>query len=218
MKNTLLLSAVLIIAGLTGSAWTSRETGFQKEKWVNLCNGKDLSGWKQLGGKANYRVENGIIIGTTVPDSPNSFLVTEKNYGNFILELEVKVDTGLNSGIQIRSHSKADYKDGRVHGYQVEIDPSSRAYSGGIYDEARRGWLVELKDNEKARKAFKNGEWNKMRIEAIGPKITTFVNGVKAAELTDSMDNFGFIGLQVHSTRKPDPMEVQWRNIRLQPR
>ena len=109
-----------------------------KGNWINLFNGKDLTGWKQLNGHAKYTVKDGIIIGTTVNDEPNSFLATEKNYDDFILELEFKVDPNMNSGIQFRSESKADYNNGKVHGYQMEIDPSTRAWSGGIYDEGRR--------------------------------------------------------------------------------
>src|SRR5690242_17443538 len=109
--------------------------------WKNLFNGKNLDGWHQLNGHAKYTVENGEIVGTTVANTPNSFLVTNENYGDFFLDVDLKVDTSMNSGIQIRSESSADYHNGRVHGYQVEVDPSKRAWSGGIYDEARRGWL-----------------------------------------------------------------------------
>ncbi|MFN3665511.1 MAG: DUF1080 domain-containing protein, partial [Sediminibacterium sp.] len=112
--------------------------------WVNLFNGRDLSGWKTLNGKAKYSVSNGEIVGTTVSGEPNSFLVTEKTYQDFILELEFKLDDAMNSGIQFRSESKPDYQNGRVHGYQYEIDPSARAWTGGIYDEARRDWLYTL--------------------------------------------------------------------------
>jgi hypothetical protein len=101
-----------------------------------------------------------------------------------------------------------------VHGYQVEIDPSDRAWSAGIYDEARRGWLYELRNNEAARKAFKHGEWNKYHIEAIGNSIRTWINGVPAANLDDSMTSRGFIALQVHSMKEGD-VEVKWRNIRI---
>jgi hypothetical protein len=121
----------------------------------------------------------------------------------------------LNSGIQIRSNSYPDYRNGRVHGYQVEIDPSPRAYSGGIYDEARRGWLQDLSENEAGRKAFKNNQWNHYRIEAIDDTIKTFVNGVSAARIVDGMTVSGFIGLQVHSTSIERPLQVKWRNIRL---
>lgn len=195
--------------------------------WVSLFNGKDLDGWIQRGGEAKYAVVDGCIVGTTVLKTPNSFLCTKKNYGDFILELDFKVDPELNSGVQIRSECFDAEKSievggkpkkipaGRVHGYQVEIDPSPRAFSGGIYDEGRRGWLNDLKNNEAARKAFKPGDWNHYRIEASGDSIKTFVNGVPAADLKDSMTPSGFIGLQVHSAKKAG-MEIRWRNIRIQ--
>src|SRR5690606_38117965 len=113
-------------------------------------------------------VKDGEIIGTTVPNEPNSFLATEKDYGDFILELELLVDTSMNSGIQFRSESNTDYKDGRVHGYQMEVDPSKRKWSGGIYDESRRGWLYPLEYNPAGKEAFQNSQWNKYRIECIG--------------------------------------------------
>jgi len=186
------------------------------EGFVPLFDGKTLDGFKQLGGKAKYTAEDGMIVGQSVPNTSNSFLCTEKMYGDFILELEFKVDPGLNSGVQIRSNSLPDYRSGRVHGYQVEIDPSSRAWSGGIYDEGRRGWLNNLANNEPARKAFKAGEWNKFRIEAVGDSIKTWLNGVPAADLTDSMTKTGFIGLQVHGVGgREEPLYVRWRNIRL---
>jgi hypothetical protein len=197
--------------------------------WIPLFNGRDLTGWVQRGGEARYRVEEGQIVGSSVPNTSNSFLCTARDFTNFILELEFRVATNLNSGIQIRSQCfeeprqvEADGKtyripSGRVHGYQVEIDPSERAWTGGIYDEGRRGWLNDLKDNEAARKAFRQGEWNTLRIEARGPSIKTWINGVPAADLNDAMTPAGFIALQVHGVGdRRDPLEVRWRNIRLQ--
>ena len=205
----LLLVVLLFVVG--GCATIGK-----KGDWVSLFDGKSLKGWKQLTGHANYYVEDDCIVGSSVSEKVNSFLCTEKHYGDFILEFEVKVDQGLNSGVQIRSNQFKDYKNGLVHGYQVEIDPSERAYSGGIYDEARRGWLNDLKDNEEARKAFINGQWNKYRVECIGDSIKTWVNGVPAADLVDSMTLSGFIGLQVHATQTKEPLRVRWRNIRIQ--
>ncbi len=184
------------------------------KQWQSLFDGKTLDGWTQRGGKAKYTVENGEIVGTTVLNTPNSFLCTDKMYSDFILEVEFLVADNMNSGIQIRSNSYKDYKNYRVHGYQVEIDPSSRAWSGGIYDEARRGWLFPLKDKPAAQKAFKNGQWNHYRIEAIGDRIRTWVNGVPAADLTDDMTSIGFIALQVHSS-KTAGTQIKWRNIRI---
>lgn len=199
------------------------------DEWHDLFDGQSLAGWTQRGGAAKYRVENGEIVGQSVPLTPNSFLCTDRDYGDFILELEFKVDPQLNSGVQIRSQVfdqptkvAVDGKDkiipaGRVHGYQVEIDPSDRAWTGGIYDEGRRGWLNDLKNNEPARKAFRQGEWNKFRVECRGDPIKTWLNDVPAADLRDGLTPQGFIALQVHGVgAKREPREVRWRNIRLQ--
>lgn len=187
-------------------------------QWTNLFNGKNLDGWKQLNGQAQYEVINKEIIGTTVANTANSFLVTEKKYGDFILELEFKLDWESNSGIQIRSESKPEYKEGVVHGYQVEIDPSLRAWTGGLYDEQRRQWLYPLEFNPAAKTAFRKGEWNKVRVECIGPVIRTWVNGVAAAHLVDDMTLSGFIALQVHSIQKAEDVgkKIRWRNIHIQ--
>lgn len=186
----------------------------EEKVWKPLFNGLDLSGWKQLGGEAKYKVEDGMIVGTSVNETPNSFLVTENIYENFILELEVKVDSGLNSGIQIRSESKPEFLDGRVHGYQVEIDPTDRAFSGRIWDEARRRkWLDNLVDTVTVRSAFKLNDWNKFRIETDGSNIRTWINGIPIANITDTMTSKGFIGLQVHKINKETPLHVRFRNI-----
>jgi hypothetical protein len=197
---------------------------------VQLFNGRDLTGWVQRGGKAVYAVENGEIVGRTVPNTPNSFLCTEAIYGDFVLELEFKPMTGLNSGIQVRSlcyemptsitlgGKTYNIPAGRVHGYQIEIDPGERAWTGGIYEEGRRGWLKDLKENEAARKAFIANDWNRLRIECRGAQLKTWLNGVAAAELEDDVTPEGFIGLQVHGVgNRTEPMEVRWRNLVLQP-
>ncbi|WP_295200941.1 DUF1080 domain-containing protein [Sediminibacterium sp.] len=189
----------------------------ETSRWTSLFNGRNLDGWKQLNGKAKYTVSNGEIVGTTVFGEPNSFLATEKKYKDFILELEFKLDAAMNSGIQFRSESKAEYQNGRVHGYQFEIDPSPRAWTGGIYDEARRDWLYTLDYNPSAKTAYKAGEWNKCRIECIGNTLRTFVNGIPTANVVDDLTAEGFIALQVHSIGKQEEAgkQIRWRNIRI---
>ena len=184
--------------------------------WVDLFDGT-LNGWNQKGGEANYAIKEDAVVGSTVHDTPNSFLTTDRMYGDFILELDYKVDSTMNSGIQIRSNSFPHYQNGRVHGYQIEIDPSERAWSAGIYDEGRRGWLVTLDDNPEAQKAFKQNDWNHYRIEAIGDTIKTWINGVPAAHLVDDKTPNGFIALQVHSIGKDqkEGTEIAWRNIKI---
>lgn len=194
-------------------------TGEKKEQapWIPLFDGTSLNGWTQQGGEAKYEVRDGSIVGTTVHNTPNSFLTTNEMYGDFILELEYKVDSTMNSGIQIRSNSFPYYLDGRVHGYQVEIDPSERAWSAGIYDEGRRGWLNPLVDNPEAGSAFKQNDWNHYRIEAIGDTLKTWINGVPAAHLIDEKTTSGFIGLQVHSIGKEQKSgtEILWRDVKI---
>ncbi len=187
-------------------------------QWRPLFNGKDLKGWNQKNGAAKYSVEKGEIVGTTVANTTNSFLCTNEEYDDFIFEVDLKVENAMNSGIQFRSLSKPDYQNNRVHGYQVEVDPTARAWSGGIYDEARRDWLYIPNINPEGKKAFKNNEWNKYRIEAIGNTMRTWINGIPVAYLVDDMTAKGFIALQVHAIYgdMKEGMKIRWKNIRIQ--
>ena len=190
--------------------------------WTNLFDGKTLTGWKKLGGTANYDVENGMIVGSTVVNSPNTFLCTEKQFGDFILELEVKIDdTTSNSGVQLRSHFNDTMNNGkgRVYGYQCEFDPSARRWSGGLYDEARRDWLYPMSLHPDAQNAFKIGEFNTVHVECIGHEIKTWINDIACAYVVDTFDNNGFIGLQVHSIGNNTKLEgekIYFKNIRIQ--
>lgn len=225
MKQTI-LCALCLAAFSTAAA---------QEQWESLFDGKTLKGWTQMGGNASFGVEHGAIVGTTAPDTPNSFLCTEKEWGDFILELEFKVDEGLNSGVQFRSR----FVDGLVRGYQYEIDPDRttmyralpanldaegreiapgrepRSWTGGIYDEKRRGWIGDLTHNPEARAAFKPGAWNKIRIEARKDLLKTWINGVHAATVVDYLTPSGFIALQVHAVPQYKKMRIAWRNIRI---
>ena len=205
MKN-IVLTLLLFCAASLGA-----------QNWEPLFNGKNLKGWKKLNGKAEYKIVDGAIVGVSKMGTPNTFLATTKNYGDFILEFDFKIDDGLNSGVQLRSESKKDYKKGRVHGYQFEIDPSKRAWSGGIYDEARRNWLYPLTLNPSAKTAFKNNAWNKARIEAVGNSIRTWINGVPCANIWDDMTPVGFIALQVHAigNAADEGKTVRWKDIRI---
>lgn len=210
LKTTLLLLTTIFLASCSAT---------QKDKapWVSLFDGESLDGWTIKGGDAQYSIEDSILVGSTVHNTPNTFLTTNKMYDDFILELDYKVDPSMNSGIQIRSNSFEYYQNGRVHGYQIEIDPSERAWSAGIYDEGRRGWLFPLTNNPKAQAAFKQNEWNHYRVEAIGDTIQTWINGVPAAHLIDGKTASGFIGLQVHSIGKnaKEGTEIKWKNVKI---
>ena len=187
-------------------------------EWENLFNGKDLTGWERLNGTAEYTVVNGEVVGTSKTNTPNTFLATTRTFGDFILEYEMKMDKGLNSGVQIRSESKPEYNNGRVHGYQVECDDAPRAWSAGIYDEGRRGWLYPMEYNQASKTSYKRAQWNSYRVEAIGNSIRTWLNGVPCANLIDDMTPAGFIALQVHAIGKEEEnagKTICWRNIRI---
>lgn len=183
----------------------------------DLFNGKSFSGWTVLNGKAEYSIENGEIVGKSKYGTPNTFLATKKSYQNFILEFDVKLAEGLNSGVQIRTMTDENYKDGRPFGTQVEIEDSGRGWAGGIFDEARKGWRYPLEYNPEAKKAFKKGEWNSYKIVAYENRIITWVNGVQCSNLIEDVVETGFIGLQVHAIKdeKLGGKEIRWKNVRL---
>ena len=199
--------------------------------WITLFDGETLNGWSQRNGFATYRVENGTIVGRTSPGSPNSFLCTTTNFGDFELEFEVKVHDELNSGVMIRSSQKPESTGsgrnetaGRVYGPQVEIEASGPkgAESGYVYGEATgRGWLTP-EDRLIPHKTMRDGEWNSYRIVAKGVRIQTWINGKEIEDISDEeifkTHAGGFIGLQVHGIRQgTGPFEVAWRNIRIKP-
>lgn len=192
--------------------------GVTAQDWANLFNGKNLKGWEKLDGTAEYRVEQGQIIGISAMGSPNTFLATGDTYGDFILEYEIKMDPGLNSGVQFRSTAYKPDGTERVNGYQVECDDhQDRPWAGGIYEEGARGWLYPMSYHLEAVTANKRGEWNKVRVEAVGNVMRTYVNGVNFAHLVDDRRSEGFIALQVHSIndKSLEGKEVRWRNIRI---
>lgn len=235
------LCIFLLLAGCKSSEKEDRGTDQQAEAvpkaegGKTLFNGKNLDGWKVLGADTSgFSAEDGVIVGTTLQDLPNTFLVTEKAYDDFILEVDFKIEDYINSGIQIRSNthnqdtttnylsgkleeSTRDWKKGRVYGYQIEIDPSERKWTGGFYEEGGRGWLVPLADKPEARQAYNHGEWNHMTIKAEGNRIQAWVNSVQTVNTTDDKADSGFIGLQLHGAWKEEQIgqKVRWKNIRI---
>jgi hypothetical protein len=207
----------------------------QESGWIDLFDGQSLEGWSLHSGKAEYRVEDGCIVGQSVPHSPNSFLCTDKEFGDFILEFEVLLENNeLNSGVQFRSsiapaelrfwfrNEKGDYAPvtipaDRVYGYQVEIATGGGA--GGVYDEARRAMLPWWPgQGSPVCEAFREKQWNHFRVECRGDSIKTIVNGVVINDFRDALSDRGIIGLQVHDVgENPTPLQVRWRNIRLLP-
>jgi hypothetical protein len=211
MKRILFFSLIILISVSIGHAQTN---------WLNLFDGTTLTGWKQVAGKAQFLAFHGTIMGVSVPATTNSFLATEQQFGDFVLELEVMMDDSTgNSGVQFRSHvdPSGNGGQGRVYGYQYEVDPSSRRWTGGIYDEGRRDWLYPLSLNPKAQPLFRLKDFNKVHIECVGNETRTWINGQPAAYLVDMLDYNGFIALQVHAPSKPElaGQRVYFRNIRI---
>lgn len=229
------LGAITCAVTVSPAQEKDSDDGFQP-----LFNGKDFEGWVQQGGVAKYTAADGMIVGESVAGTPNSFMCTQRLYRNFVLEYEYKCDDLLNSGVQIRSNAypvdsiellkggkERRIPKGRVHGYQVEIDPNKpdRMWSGGIYDEARRGWLFpgarggNAKEFSQAGKqAYKPNEWNQVRVECNGPRIRTWLNGVARADFEDHLTNKGFIALQVHGiggNKDAVGKKVMWRNLKI---
>ncbi len=212
MKRNFIIASLLATVALTTVVRADDEP-----KFAALFNGKNLDGFHQRNGTAKYTVEDDCIVGKTSEGSPNSFLCTDKLYGDFELKFDVKVDTALNSGVQIRSQSVDDKPEGRVNGPQVEISLDGMA--GYVYGESAGGWMTPDADR-KAHEIFKDGEWNSYRILAKGSKIQTWINGQQVSDLTHE-EKFkshpkGFIGLQVHGVGAGQgPYEVRWRNLEI---
>jgi hypothetical protein len=210
-------------------------------KWQSLFDGQSLDGWERHSGEARYTVEEGCIVGTSVPKTGNSFLCTSKTYSDFVFECEFKVDPVLNSGIQFRSQyfdeaTEIPAGEGktrtaaadRVHGYQYEIDVEpkrARMWAGGVYDEARRGWLFPGMRGGSNEEFTKQGlkvtnveGWNKVRIECVGSSIKTYLNGELRADFEDDLTPAGIIALQVHGVGKSEEKigkQVRWRGLRI---
>lgn len=229
------LFVVLALAAL--SPLVARADHHEEEGFTSLFDGKSLDGWEKKGGEATYLVEDGVIVGTSAPNTGNTFLCTKKTYGNFVLTYEFQCDPELNSGVQFRAQwsdqptettidgKTYKFPAGRVHGYQAEIDPNKpeRAWFSGIYDEARRGWLYPGPKGgngeaftQQGKALYKPDAWNSVRIECQGDHIRTFLNGELRADFRDDVDAQGLIGLQVHGVGDLQrPLTVRWRNLKI---
>lgn len=227
-RSLLCLASVLLVCVSRGMSAEQTDPA----DWEPLFDGKTLDGWEVLEGEGKFFVDDGAIVGESTAGVKGSYLCTKEIFDNFVLELEFKIDEGLNSGVQIRSDVHKEetttlylsgklklgprtYNAGQVFGYQIEIDTSPRAWSGGLYEAGRRGWLQTLEYNEPARKAFKQGEWNKFRIQAHRDSVRTWLNGVPATDTRDAWCRSGRIGFQLHGSRHSGK-QIRWRGIRIQ--
>jgi hypothetical protein len=215
--------AAIAAAALLASCATGRPTAninTAESQWVSLFDGTSFDGWHEHGGMHEFAIKDGMIVGTAVAKQPNAFLVTDRTYTDFIFEADFLSDGSMNSGVIFRADYDPEYRGGRLFGYQADIDPTDRKWTGGLYEEALRGWLVPIEDNEACRSSFQQHKWNRMRIEALGSDLRIFVNDVPCARSVQDNLTEGVIGLQVHSVRPGwrfgEPGDwIAWRNIRI---
>ncbi|MBL7699878.1 MAG: DUF1080 domain-containing protein [Chitinophagaceae bacterium] len=195
MKYVLAAAAVLMITA-----------SFTFADFVSIFNGKDLTGWK-IHGTEKWYVENGELVCESGPDKQYGYLSTEKNYDDFVLELDFKLEANGNSGVFIRSNIEGT----KISGWQVEVAPPMHS-TGGIYESYGREWLVKPKPEDE--KVLKATEWNHMKIEAKGDNVTTWLNGKKMVHLEDEKigQGKGFIALQIHDG---GGIKVRWKNIKI---
>ncbi len=203
-----------------------------EEVFKPLFYGKDLSGWTRVNGEGEFKIDGDCIVGVGDNVKSNTFLRTDKTYKDFDFRFEMKFDDLQgNSGMMFRGLQKPG-TDGRVNGYQCEHDNGQgRAWTAGLYDEARRGWLSPLKDakdpknetnlaaqkafTEKGKTLFKWNDWNEIRILCEGKHIQMWLNGEKRVDFVDEAPEFtpeGFFALQVHAGKA---CHVRWRNVRI---
>lgn len=185
-------------------------------RWTSLFNGRDLSGWEVRDGASTVLVDDGTLVAFHQDPTSHTYLTSKKSYGDFIMELDVKVVGDLNSGILLRGQSNSHFRNGKVHGYQMEIDQSDRKWTGGIYEEMGRGWLYSLEGKADAQKAYRPSDWNHYRIEAIGSHFRIWVNDVPTLNMVDKKMTKGVIGFQIQKLPKNGGGgAVYIRNVRI---
>ncbi len=197
MKSTIFITLTVLLSSLVFAGCSDSES---------LFNGKNLDGWK-IHGTEKWYVEDGLLICESGPDAEYGYLSTEKFYDDFELELEFLQEADGNSGVFFRS----TFEGTKVSGWQVEVAPPNHD-TGGIYESYGRGWLVQIPDEKE--NILKMGEWNKMKIRAVGGHVTTWLNGEQMVDITDEKiaEGKGAIALQIHSG---GGIKVKWRNIKV---
>lgn len=179
------------------------------QDFQEIFNGKDLSGWT-IHGTEQWYVEDGVLVCESGPNMEYGYLVTDKEYKDFILTLDFKQESNGNSGVFIRSSVEGI----KVNGWQVEVAPPGD-HTGGIYESYGRGWLVQPSAEDE--KALKPDKWNHMKIHVDGDEVTSWLNGEQMVQLEDEKIGKanGSIALQIHSASPGNEVKVRWKNIRV---
>lgn len=221
MKHRIFVVTVLLITLIPTASLIAQE----EIPWVSLFNGTDLAGWKMVGSKGVAFVKDGeIVCRRTKGTTEHTFVTTEQKFSDFILEVDFKLDApGYSAGVLVRcvdANADPDTSKVRLYGYQVKIDQSVRSWTGGVFDDfgGTWKWMYDLSENEPARKAFKLGEWNTFRVEAIGENIKVWLNGIPSTNLFNKKYTEGYIALKIHALKpegKGEELQIYFKNIRI---
>lgn len=172
-------------------------------QWRSLFNGHDLDRWQVRSDSATVLVDDGHIVALPRGVWSNTFLATEESFGDFILELDLKIIGDLNAGILLRGVGETANENDGLKGHQIELDQSPHEFAVSISQaEGRQGWLYSLDGKEKAREAFQPSTWNRYRFEAIGEHLRVWINGVPTTNIIGGKTSKGVIGFQ--ATLLPD--------------
>ncbi len=173
---------------------------------TSLFNGEDLSGWTIYGTEKWY-VEDGLLVSESGPDAQYGYLATDEHYKDFELSLEFLQEADGNSGVFIRSTVEGT----KVSGWQVEVAPKGK-HTGGVYESYGRGWLIKPEVEKEL--VLREGQWNTLKIRAMGDQLTSWLNGVQMVSINDAEIGAGegSIALQIHDG---GGIKVKWRNIKL---
>lgn len=174
---------------------------------VPIFNGKDINNWT-IHGTEKWYVDHGELICESGPDKQYGYLSTNKAYKNFTLTVEFKQEANGNSGVFFRSSIEGT----KISGWQAEVAPPN-LHTGGIYESYGRGWFIKPKPEDE--QWLKMGEWNTMKVTAIGDEVTTWLNGHEMIHIKDEKigKGEGFIALQIHDG---GGIKVKWRNLKIE--
>lgn len=243
----LLACSVAAVSLARDAAQEAPREKFDDKGFVSLFDGKTLKGWHvsaksghsatskhKSGGR--WVVEGGVLTGSQDVPGNGGLLITDKQYGDFEIALEMNNDFGPDSGLFLRSS-----EDGRA--YQAMIDYHANGNLMGVFGEGLSGGLLarnfdflDRPDRIKKQEAvfplpvapekwpafWKHGQWNELRARIVGnpPKITTWIKGVRFMEFSDTKKRHpdkGGIGLQVHGGGDFTKQFVRYRHLRIKP-
>ncbi len=197
MKTKSLSSLLIIIIFLISSGFSTQK---DDPKLKKIFNGKNLKGWKAPDNNIWWSASNGILTAKSDPEKKGSILWTDKEYENFIIQLDFKFGEGtIDSGIFLRTESQ-----------QIQIGESGslkRDMTCSPYIPGK-GYPVEAKNIPRL---LKMNDWNTIKVRAEGSVYTMWLNGEEVLTYdSDTAIDKGPVGLQLHPGRD---MHIDFKNI-----